>query len=62
MYDFSLLAIFAVGPWQLAIVALIVLLLFGSRVPSVMRNLGRGAKEFKEGLQGGDDSNQEAVS
>lgn len=34
------------------IVGVIVLLLFGSRLPSVMRNLGRGVVEFKQGLSG----------
>ncbi len=63
MNDLSLFAVFGIGPWQLAIVAFIVLLLFGNRLPSALRNLGRGAKEFKEGLQGNDDTqNQEAVS
>jgi sec-independent protein translocase protein TatA len=30
----------------------IVLLLFGNRLPSVMRSLGRGVTEFKKGLEG----------
>lgn len=39
------------GPMQLVLVVLIVLLLFGgSKVPDLMRNLGRGASEFKKGL------------
>ena len=39
------------------IVMVIVLLLFGNRLPSVMRSLGRGVTEFKKGLAGeeGDD-------
>jgi sec-independent protein translocase protein TatA len=40
------------GVWELLIVALIVLLLFGGRLPNVMRNLGRGVVEFKKGIQG----------
>jgi sec-independent protein translocase protein TatA len=36
---------------ELLIVAAIVLLLFGSRLPSVMRNLGRGIVEFKKGTR-----------
>lgn len=63
MQSLPLLAIFSIGPWQLAIVALIVLLLFGNRIPSAMRNLGRSAKEFREGLESKDESqNQEATS
>ncbi len=49
----SLLAFFgAPGPLELLIIALIILLLFGNRLPSVMRNLGRGIVEFKRGLSG----------
>jgi sec-independent protein translocase protein TatA len=34
------------------VVLLVVLLLFGNRLPSVMRSLGRGVTEFKKGLEG----------
>lgn len=40
------------GIWELMIIALIVLLLFGGRLPSVMRNLGKGVVEFKKGISG----------
>lgn len=43
---------FGAGPTELIVVALIVLLLFGNRLPSVMRSLGRGVIEFKKGVQG----------
>ncbi len=63
MQSLPVLAIFGIGPWQLAIVALVVLLLFGHRLPSAMRGLGRSAKEFREGLNSTDEpENQEAVS
>lgn len=40
-----------VGPWELLIILLIVLLLFGAkRVPEVGRSLGTSLREFKEGL------------
>ncbi len=52
----SLLAVFGFpGPIEMLIVALVILLLFGNRVPSVMRNLGRGIVEFKRGLSGSTD-------
>jgi sec-independent protein translocase protein TatA len=44
---------FGLGPMELLIVAGIVLLLFGSRLPKVMRSLGEGIVEFKRGVQGG---------
>jgi sec-independent protein translocase protein TatA len=40
------------GPLELFIIALIVLLLFGNRLPSVMRSMGKGIVEFKKGIQG----------
>jgi sec-independent protein translocase protein TatA len=41
----------AIGWQQVAIVLVVVLLLFGGRkIPELMRGLGRGVKEFKEGI------------
>ncbi len=49
--SFSLLGFFSPGPLELAIIAGIVLLLFGgSKLPSLMRNLGRSTNEFKRGM------------
>jgi len=45
-----------------AIIAGIVFLLFGNRLPSVMRSLGQGVVEFKKGLQGIDDDVKNSVS
>lgn len=44
-----ILAVFLGGP-ELIVVALIVLVLFGSRLPSVMRSLGQSVTSFKSGL------------
>lgn len=43
------------------IVMVIVLLLFGNRLPSVMRSLGRGVTEFKKGLEGGGEDEAEEI-
>jgi sec-independent protein translocase protein TatA len=40
------------GPWHLLLIAVVVLLLFGNRLPQVMRSLGEGVVEFKKGMQG----------
>jgi len=40
------------GGYELIIVAAIALLLFGNRLPSVMRSLGQGMMEFKKGING----------
>lgn len=55
-----LLAIFGLGPGELLIFAVVLLLLFGNRLPSVMRSLGRGVVEFKKGVQGIDDETSDA--
>lgn len=34
------------------VVGIIALLLFGNRLPGVMRSLGQGVTEFKKGLEG----------
>jgi sec-independent protein translocase protein TatA len=47
------------GPLELIILALIILLLFGNRLPSVMRSMGRGVIEFKRGVQGIEDDIEE---
>lgn len=39
----------AIGPWQIAIIVMVVLLLFGGKkIPELMRGLGSGIKEFKD--------------
>lgn len=49
------------GPLEMFIIALIVLLLFGNRLPSVMRSMGRGIVEFKKGIQGIEEDVEDAV-
>lgn len=37
------------GPWQIVLIVVIVLLLFGGKkIPELMRGLGSGIKEFKD--------------
>ncbi len=50
-----LLAFMGLGTVELMIVAGVILLLFGSRLPKVMRSLGEGIVEFKRGVQGIED-------
>ena len=46
----------AIGPTQVILIVLVVLLLFGGRkIPELMRGLGRGVKEFKDATQDGKD-------
>ena len=45
-----LFGMFGLGYSELLIVGVVVLLLFGNRLPSVMRSLGKGIVEFKKGV------------
>ena len=51
-----LLAFMGIGTVELMVVAGVILLLFGSRLPKVMRSLGEGIVEFKRGVQGIEDT------
>jgi sec-independent protein translocase protein TatA len=43
-------------PTQMLILLVVILLLFGSRLPALMRSLGSSVTEFKKGIkQGADD-------
>ncbi|MCB0806901.1 MAG: twin-arginine translocase TatA/TatE family subunit [Bacteroidales bacterium] len=40
-----------IGPWQIVLIVLVVLLLFGGKkIPELMRGLGKGVREFKDGI------------
>ena len=57
---FSLFA-FLGAPPEMLIILVIALLLFGNRLPSVMRSLGKGVTEFKKGIEGVEDDVDAAV-
>lgn len=38
-----------IGPWQVVLIILVIVLLFGGRkIPELMKGLGQGIKEFKK--------------
>ena len=44
--------IFNFGFWEIVIIALIVLLIFGGKkIPELMKGLGKGVTNFKEGMK-----------
>lgn len=47
-------ALFAFGfsGWEILVVLVVIVLLFGNRLPGLMRSLGQGVVEFKKGVQG----------
>jgi len=49
-----------IGPWQIALIVAIVLLMFGGKkIPELMKGLGQGMKEFKS-AKDGESSDDEA--
>ncbi len=49
----GILLIFGLGTQEIMLIALIVLLLFGgSKIPELMKGIGKGVKSFKDGMSG----------
>jgi sec-independent protein translocase protein TatA len=45
-----------IGPWQIVLIVVVILLLFGGRkIPELMRGLGGGIKEFKSAVKEDED-------
>ncbi len=47
------------GGWEWIIVLIIALLLFGRRLPKVMKSMGEGVRMFKKGVGGEDEAETE---
>lgn len=48
-----------IGPWQIILIIAVVLLLFGGKkIPELMKGIGKGAREFKKGLSGEEEENE----
>jgi sec-independent protein translocase protein TatA len=47
---------------EIVVVLLVVLLLFGNRLPGLMRSLGQGVVEFKRGVQGIEEDEETGAS
>ncbi|MBM4082937.1 MAG: twin-arginine translocase TatA/TatE family subunit [Planctomycetes bacterium] len=45
---------FGLGPLELVVILIVALLIFGNRLPSLMRSLGKSVVEFKKGLKDGE--------
>lgn len=47
---------FGIGMQEILLIALVVLLFFGGKkIPELMKGLGKGVKNFKEGIKGEDE-------
>jgi len=52
-----------VGPWQIVLIVALVILLFGGRkIPELMKGLGGGVKEFKKAMREDDEDNSKGDS
>ena len=50
------------GGYEFLVVAFVALLIFGNRLPSVMRSLGKSVTELKKGVSGIEDDIDTAVN
>lgn len=52
----------SLGPWQLIIIALVILVLFGrGRISEMMGDFGKGIKSFKQGMNEEDASAKDSA-
>ena len=50
------------GPWEIGLILVIVLIIFGAgRLTNIGRDLGRAIRGFRESSKTGDDETEEAV-
>ncbi len=52
---------FLTNHWEIIVILVVVLLLFGNRIPSMARAMGQGIIEFKKGLKG-DEKKKDEIS
>jgi len=62
MNGIDVLAFWTPSPFELVVIMVIALLLFGKRLPEVARSLGKGVVEFKKGLKGVEEETDNTVN
>ncbi len=51
-----------IGPWQIVLIIAVLLLLFGGKkIPELMRGLGKGMKEFKDATKEDQDNSNDKL-
>ena len=61
LFNFTFLGMIG-GPQVILIIAVVLLLFGGRKIPELMKGLGSGIKEFKNATKEGEQSAKEAVS
>ena len=57
----GMLALANVGPWEVIVILVVALLLFGKRLPEVARSAGKAVSEFKKGMREGEEQLNEVA-
>jgi len=55
------LAFWTPGPFELVVILLVALLLFGRKLPEIARNVGKSLTEFKKGVNEAKDTRDEVM-
>ncbi len=59
-FNSSKMILGVMGPWQIILILAIVVLLFGGKkIPELMKGLGKGVKEFKDASKGETETTEE---
>lgn len=56
------LAFWTPGPFELLVILIIAVLLFGRRLPEIARGLGKSMTEFKKGIREAEETKDEVVN
>ena len=58
-----LTSLVAIGPWQIILIVVVILFLFGGkRISEIMGGFGKGIKEFKKELKDDNEADEESNS